>query len=56
MLALLGNDHRLLAALAINAHGGHLIYRRAGSLRAVQSSLGHKKIESMVRYLAVRGR
>jgi integrase len=28
-----------------------LIYRRAGSLRAVQLLLGHSKIESMVRHL-----
>ena len=28
-------------------------YRRTGNLRAVQLLLGHKKIESMVRYLGI---
>ena len=30
-----------------------LIYRRTGNLRAVQLRLGHKKIESTVRYLGI---
>src|SRR5439155_22504555 len=30
-----------------------LIYRRTGNLRAVQLLLGHKKIESTVRYLGI---
>jgi integrase len=30
-----------------------LIYRRTGTLRAVQLLLGHKKIESTVRYLGI---
>ena len=30
-----------------------LIYRRTGNLRAVQFLLGHRKIESTVRYLEV---
>ena len=30
-----------------------LIYRRTGSLRAVQLLLGHTKIESTVRYLGI---
>ena len=30
-----------------------LIYRRTGNLRAVQLLLGHKKIESAVRYLGI---
>lgn len=29
------------------------IYRRTGNLRAVQLLLGHKKIESTVRYLGI---
>jgi hypothetical protein len=32
---------------------GELIYRRTGNLRAVQLGLGHKKIESTVRHLAI---
>jgi site-specific recombinase XerC len=32
---------------------GDLIYRRTGNLRAVQLLLGHKKIESTVRYLGI---
>jgi integrase len=30
-----------------------LIYRRIGNLRAVQLLLGHKKIQSTVRYLGI---
>jgi integrase len=30
-----------------------LIYRRTGNLRAVQLLLGHKKLESTVRYLGI---
>ena len=30
-----------------------LIYRRTGNLRAVQLLLGHRKIESRVRYLGI---
>ncbi|HZH08582.1 MAG TPA: tyrosine-type recombinase/integrase, partial [Lautropia sp.] len=30
-----------------------MIYRRTGSLRAVQLLLGHTKIESTVRYLGI---
>ena len=30
-----------------------LIYRRTGNLRAVQLLLGHKKMESTVRYLGI---
>jgi site-specific recombinase XerC len=30
-----------------------LIYRRTGSLRAVQLLLGHTKIESTVKYLSI---
>ena len=30
-----------------------LIYRRTGSLRAVQLLLGHTKLESTVRYLGI---
>ena len=30
-----------------------LIYRRTGNLRVVQLLLGHKKIESTVRYLGI---
>ena len=30
-----------------------LIYRKTGSLRAVQLLLGHPKVDSMVRYLGI---
>jgi site-specific recombinase XerC len=30
-----------------------MIYRRTGNLRAVQLLLGHRKIESTVRYLGI---
>jgi hypothetical protein len=37
----------------IATNQGTLIYRRTGNLRAVQLLLGHKKIESTVRYLGI---
>jgi integrase len=47
--------------LDANFYGGHslkrtkgtLIYRRTANLRAVQLLLGHRKIESTVRYLGI---
>jgi site-specific recombinase XerD len=47
--------------LDANAYGTHslrltkaaLIYRKTGSLRAVQLLLGHTKVDSTVRYLGV---
>jgi integrase len=54
---------RWFSGIGLNPHlyGTHslrrtkvtLIYRRTGNLRAVQLLLGHKKIESTVRYLGV---
>ena len=52
-----------ISSIGLNPHffGTHslrrtkatLIYRRTGNLRAVQLLLGHKKIESTVRYLGI---
>lgn len=54
---------RWVASIGLNPHffGTHslrrtkatLIYRRTGNLRAVQLLLGHRKIESTVRYLGI---
>lgn len=54
---------RWISGIGLNPHffGTHslrrtkatLIYRRTGNLRAVQLLLGHKKIESTVRYLGI---
>ncbi len=54
---------RWVSSIGLNPHffGTHslrrtkatLIYRRTGNLPAVQLLLGHKKIESTVRYLGI---
>jgi integrase len=55
--------HRWVASISLDdtAYGAHtmrrtkasLIYRRTKNLRAVQSLLGHTKLESTVRYLGI---
>jgi site-specific recombinase XerC len=42
-----------LAQHSLRRTKASLIYKRTGNLRAVQLLLGHRKIESTVRYLGV---
>jgi integrase len=42
-----------LAGHSLRRTKATLIYRRTGNLRAVQLLLGHRKIESTVRYLGI---
>lgn len=55
---LFGNTHTLcesgVAGIKLDPTKAVLIYRRTGNLRAVQLLLGHSKIESAVRYLAIQ--
>ena len=48
-----GLDARLFGTHSLRRTKATLIYRRTGNLRAVQLLLGHKKIESTVRYLGI---
>jgi integrase len=53
-----GRQGSLLDANRFGTHSlrrtkASLIYRRTGNLRAVQLLLGHRKIESTVRYLGI---
>jgi integrase len=48
-----GLDSRLFGTHSLRRTKATLIYRRTGSLRAVQLLLGHTKIESTVRYLGI---
>ena len=48
-----GLDPRLFGTHSLRRTKATLIYRRTGNLRAVQLLLGHKKIESTVRYLGI---
>jgi integrase len=49
----IGLDPRLFGTHSLRRTKATLIYRRSGNLRAVQLLLGHKKIESTVRYLGI---
>ena len=54
ILAALFNSRYTALQQETRQHGrGTLIYRRTGNLRAVQLLLGHRKIESTVRYLGI---
>ena len=52
-IASIGLDPSLFGTHSLRRTKATLIYRRTGNLRAVQLLLGHKKIESTVRYLGI---
>ena len=49
----IGLDPHIFATHSLRRTKATLIYRRTGNLRAVQLLLGHKKMESTVRYLGI---
>ena len=49
----IGLDPMQFGTHSIRRTKATMIYRRTGSLRAVQLLLGHSKVESTVRYLGV---
>jgi integrase len=51
--ASIGLDAKFFGTHSLRRTKATLIYRRTGNLRAVQLLLGHKKIESTVRYLGI---
>jgi integrase len=52
-IASIGLDRSFFGTHSLRRTKATLIYRRTGNLRAVQLLLGHKKIESTVRYLGI---
>ena len=52
-IAGIGSDASLYGTHSLRRTKATLIYRRTGNLRAVQLLLGHRKIESTVRYLGI---
>jgi integrase len=52
-IADIGVDPRLFGTHSLRRTKASMIYRRTGNLRAVQILLGHRKIESTVRYLGI---
>jgi len=52
-IAGIGLDPSFFGTHSLRRTKATLIYRRTGNLRAVQLLLGHKKIESTVRYLGI---
>jgi integrase len=52
-IASIGLDPYLFGTHSLRRTKATLIYRRTGNLRAVQLLLGHRKIESTVRYLGI---
>ena len=52
-LASVGLDQHVFGTHSLRRTKATLIYRRTGNLRAVQLLLGHRKIESTVRYLGI---
>jgi integrase len=52
-IASVGLDPHFFATHSLRRTNPTLIYRRTGNLRAVQLLLGHRKIESTVRYLGI---
>src|SRR6516162_6623117 len=49
----IGLDPHIFSTHSLRRTKATLIYRRTGNLRAVQLLLGHKKMESTVRYLGI---
>ncbi len=52
-IASIGLDPSFYGTHSLRRTKATLIYRRTGNLRAVQLLLGHRKIESTVRYLGI---
>lgn len=52
-VASIGLDSHVFGTHSLRRTKATLIYRRTGNLRAVQLLLGHRKIESTVRYLGI---
>src|ERR1700730_2266558 len=52
-IAGIGLDPHIFATHSLRRTKATLIYRRTGNLRAVQLLLGHKKMESTVRYIGI---
>jgi len=52
-IASIGLDSHIFGTHSLRRTKATLIYRRTGNLRAVQLLLGHRKIESTVRYLGI---
>jgi integrase len=52
-VACIGLDRHVFGTHSLRRTKATLIYRRTGNLRAVQLLLGHRKIESTVRYLGI---
>jgi integrase len=52
-IASVGLDPHVFGTHSLRRTKATLIYRRTGNLRAVQLLLGHRKIESTVRYLGI---
>jgi integrase len=52
-LVALGLDPSMFGTHSLRRTKASLIYRRTGNIRAVQLLLGHRKLESTVRYLGV---
>ena len=52
-IAGIGLDPHIFGTHSLRRTKATLIYRRTGNLRAVQLLLGHRKIESTVRYLGI---
>jgi len=52
-VASIGLDPHIFGTHSLRRTKATLIYRRTGNLRAVQLLLGHRRIESTVRYLGI---
>jgi integrase len=52
-VASIGLDPRKFGTHSLRRTKAVLIYRRTGNLRAVQLLLGHRRLESTVRYLGI---
>jgi integrase len=52
-IASIGLDPHVFGTHSLRRTKATLIYRRTGNLRAVQLLLGHRKIESTIRYLGI---